>query len=267
MFVLLNRFVTLVGGTKLRLPSRLELMEESLMSEATLAESESRSSLDSALLEEREVGLRFNPPTAWNGNKERLIRWCQTNIIYLNVATFTVKWDLEQPVVNHQMLPKGVIDDQRQREKKKGYSVTQISTLTSILHPRATYCLFIELFVTSNVSLCHFPPLHIVWLGWTPGTQVLVGLMEFSLKSALFSQGKYLWHPGMFSMHIPVIWSECENLYFYQKIVIHPHEVILCFKPNNHICQPKCKTWFGKSQEIAQFPAKLEAVGFFVFPD
>lgn len=61
---LLNGFVTLVGGAKLRLPSKLELMEESLMSEATLAESESRSSLDSALLEEREVGLRFNPPTA-----------------------------------------------------------------------------------------------------------------------------------------------------------------------------------------------------------
>lgn len=60
----LNRCVTLVGGARVRFPSRLELMEESLMSDATLAESESRSSLDSALLEGREVGLRFQPPTA-----------------------------------------------------------------------------------------------------------------------------------------------------------------------------------------------------------
>lgn len=50
-------FITLVGGTRLRFPGRLKLMEESLMSDATLAESDSRSSLDSALLD----GLHFRP--------------------------------------------------------------------------------------------------------------------------------------------------------------------------------------------------------------
>lgn len=58
-----SRCVTLVGGARVRFPGRLELMEESLMSDATLAESENRSSLDSALLEGREAGLRFKPPT------------------------------------------------------------------------------------------------------------------------------------------------------------------------------------------------------------
>lgn len=53
---------TLVGGAILRFPSRLELMEESLMSDATLAESDSRSSLDSALL----VGLHFRPTIGCN---------------------------------------------------------------------------------------------------------------------------------------------------------------------------------------------------------
>ena len=53
----------MVGGARVRFPGRLELMEESLMSDATLAESENRSSLDSALLEGREAGLRFKPPT------------------------------------------------------------------------------------------------------------------------------------------------------------------------------------------------------------
>ena len=48
----------------MRFPNRLELSEESLMSDATLAVSESRSSLDSARLEEREDGLRLQPPTA-----------------------------------------------------------------------------------------------------------------------------------------------------------------------------------------------------------
>lgn len=41
------------------------------MSEATLAESESRSSEDSALLEGREVGLRLQPPTAFKKKKKR----------------------------------------------------------------------------------------------------------------------------------------------------------------------------------------------------
>lgn len=58
-----DRCVTLVGGASVRLPSRLELREESLMSEATLAESESRSSYDSTLLEARDTGLRLQPPT------------------------------------------------------------------------------------------------------------------------------------------------------------------------------------------------------------
>lgn len=60
----LNRCVTLVGGAIIRFPSMLELREESLMSDATLAESESRSSHDSALLEGREDGLRRQAPTA-----------------------------------------------------------------------------------------------------------------------------------------------------------------------------------------------------------
>lgn len=60
----LNRCATLVGGASVRFPRRLELREESLMSDATLAESESRSSDDSALLEGREVELRLQLPTA-----------------------------------------------------------------------------------------------------------------------------------------------------------------------------------------------------------
>lgn len=59
----LDRGVTLLGGASMCFPTRLELKEESLMSEATLAESEPRSSHDSALLEEREEGLRRQPPT------------------------------------------------------------------------------------------------------------------------------------------------------------------------------------------------------------
>lgn len=51
--------VTFVGGTRERLTDRVELMEESLMSDATLAESESKDSDDSALLASREDGLRF----------------------------------------------------------------------------------------------------------------------------------------------------------------------------------------------------------------
>lgn len=47
----MKRCPTFVGGAKVRFPRRLELIEESLMSDATLAESESRSSLDSALLQ------------------------------------------------------------------------------------------------------------------------------------------------------------------------------------------------------------------------
>lgn len=57
---------TLVGGASVRFPSRLEFREQSLMSEATLAESESKSSHDSALLEGREDGLLFKTPSAWN---------------------------------------------------------------------------------------------------------------------------------------------------------------------------------------------------------
>ncbi len=59
-----NGCVTLVGGASVRLPGRLELREESLMSDAMLAESESRSSHDSALLDGREAGLRLKPTTA-----------------------------------------------------------------------------------------------------------------------------------------------------------------------------------------------------------
>lgn len=55
--------LTLVGGARVRLPSRLELTEVSLTSDATLAESESRSSLDPpTLLEGLKDGLRFKPP-------------------------------------------------------------------------------------------------------------------------------------------------------------------------------------------------------------
>lgn len=61
---ILNSRATLVGGASVRFPSRLELSEESLMSEATLAESESRSSDDSALLGGREVELRLQLPAA-----------------------------------------------------------------------------------------------------------------------------------------------------------------------------------------------------------
>lgn len=96
----LNWFVTLVGRARLRLPSRLELMEESLMSEATLAESESRSSLDSALLEGREVGLRFQPPTPWNSNKEPLHDVRSSFILMRRHSS----WDSEQPAVIHQIL-------------------------------------------------------------------------------------------------------------------------------------------------------------------
>lgn len=51
--------ITLARGARLRFPSRLELMEESLTSDATLAESDSSSSLDSFLLE----GLHLRPMT------------------------------------------------------------------------------------------------------------------------------------------------------------------------------------------------------------
>lgn len=44
----------------MRVSDRVELMEESLMSDATLAASESKSSHDSALLARREDGLRFD---------------------------------------------------------------------------------------------------------------------------------------------------------------------------------------------------------------
>lgn len=56
--------VTLDGGARVRLPSRLELMEQSLVSDATLTESESKSSDDSALLTIRDDGLRFETPAA-----------------------------------------------------------------------------------------------------------------------------------------------------------------------------------------------------------
>lgn len=50
--VRLRRGLTLAGGARARFPRRLELAEVSLTSDATLAESESRSSVDPpALLE------------------------------------------------------------------------------------------------------------------------------------------------------------------------------------------------------------------------
>ena len=84
---LLNRCVTLVGGASMRFPRRLELKEESLMSDATLAESESRSSLDSALLEGWDDGLRFQPPTAWNTTKRDTNSWF--------LPTTTTLWNQE----------------------------------------------------------------------------------------------------------------------------------------------------------------------------
>lgn len=55
---------TFVGGARVRFASTLELREESLMSDATLAESERRSSQEPALLEGRGVGLRLCAATA-----------------------------------------------------------------------------------------------------------------------------------------------------------------------------------------------------------
>lgn len=52
---------TFVGGASVRFPLR----EESLTSDATLAESESRSSHDPAALSD---GLRLQLPNVWNGN-------------------------------------------------------------------------------------------------------------------------------------------------------------------------------------------------------
>lgn len=57
---------TLVGRGSVRFPNRLELRELSLMSEATLAESESKSSEDSALVGGQDDGLCLQLPTAWN---------------------------------------------------------------------------------------------------------------------------------------------------------------------------------------------------------
>lgn len=54
----------MVGGARARLPRELELREESLASEATLAESDSRSSQDTVLLDGRAAGLNLEaPPT------------------------------------------------------------------------------------------------------------------------------------------------------------------------------------------------------------
>lgn len=63
-------WTTFLGGASGRRPTMLELREESLMSEATLVESESRSSHDCALLEGRELRLCLRPAAVWN-RKER----------------------------------------------------------------------------------------------------------------------------------------------------------------------------------------------------
>lgn len=54
-------WVTLLGGTRVLFPCRLELREVSLMSEAMLAVSERRSSQEAALLELRLPGLCLSP--------------------------------------------------------------------------------------------------------------------------------------------------------------------------------------------------------------
>lgn len=54
-----------MGGAIVRFPRMLELRDESLMSDATLAESESKSSHDPPLLGGREEGLRLQPPIGY----------------------------------------------------------------------------------------------------------------------------------------------------------------------------------------------------------
>lgn len=61
MVALTTRGPVFLGGTRPLLPCRLELREESLMSEATVVMSERRSSLEPILLDSRLARLRLDP--------------------------------------------------------------------------------------------------------------------------------------------------------------------------------------------------------------
>ena len=79
----------MLGGARVRFSKRLDLMEESLMSEATLAESESKSSYDSALLNGREDGLRLRIPAVWKRKyKGRQVKYIH---IYTHASIFKIK--------------------------------------------------------------------------------------------------------------------------------------------------------------------------------